>query len=172
MSSPSQPSPQPIEQVVQEHLDRLGVPYRIIDIDPTYADTASFCERYGYPPERSVNCILVTSKTGAKQYAACLVQATRRLDVNRVVRRLMGVRRASFALTEETGTHTGMRAGGVTPFGLSPDIPVYVDAPVMALSEIVVGGGGRATKVALAPQALERLPNATVVEGLSLTPER
>jgi prolyl-tRNA editing enzyme YbaK/EbsC (Cys-tRNA(Pro) deacylase) len=157
-----------IADAVREHLEALGIPFKIIDIDPEYADTARFCERYGYLLEQSVNCILVTSKTGEKRYAACLVQATRKLDVNRTVRRLMGVRKASFATAEETVEATGMTPGGVTPFALPDGIPIYVDAPVMALDEIVLGGGGRSTKVEVTPQILERLENLEVVDGLSV----
>ena len=157
-----------IQDAVRAHLDALGAPYKIVEIDPDYADTARFCERYGYPPERSVNCILVASKTGERRFAACLVQATRRLDVNRTVRRLLGVRKASFAGPDETVEATGMIPGGVTPFALPPTIPVYVDAPVMRLDEIVLGGGGRTTKVEVAPEVLERLPNVAVVDGLAV----
>ncbi|HEY0636442.1 MAG TPA: YbaK/EbsC family protein [Pseudonocardiaceae bacterium] len=152
---------------VREELDRLGLPYRVIEIDPEYADTAQFCERYGYALEVSVNCILVASRTGEKTFAACLVQATRRLDVNRTVRRLIGARKVSFADAKDTVALTGMTPGGVTPFGLPAGLPIYVDAPVMDLDEIVLGGGGRSTKVLISPAALTKLPNVTVVDGLA-----
>jgi prolyl-tRNA editing enzyme YbaK/EbsC (Cys-tRNA(Pro) deacylase) len=159
-----------IEQDVYRQLDDLGVPYRVIEIDPAYADTAQFCQRYGYGLDVSVNCILVASKTGERKYAACLVQATRRLDVNRTVRRLIGARRVSFASAEDTVAATGMTPGGVTPFGLPSELPVYVDAPVMDLDEIILGGGGRSTKILISPAALTKLPSATVVEGLATEP--
>ena len=152
---------------VLDQLDGLGVPYRVIEIDPDYADTAQFCQRYGYDLEISVNCILVASKTGPPKYAACLVQATRRLDVNHTVRRLIGARRVSFASAEDTVALTGMTPGGVTPFGLPPELPVYVDAPVMNLDEIVLGGGGRSTKILVSSAALTKLPTVTVIEGLA-----
>jgi len=118
--------------------------------------------------EQSVNCILVVTKTGPKRYAACLVQAMRRLDVNHTVKRLMRARRVSFAKGPETREATAMTPGGVTPFGLPEDIPVYIDAPIMALEEdIILGGGGRATKIQLAPSELGRLPHAQVIEGLA-----
>lgn len=156
------------DQAVRQQLDTLGLPYRIIDIDPAYADTAEFCARYGYPLDISANCILVAAKTGAGQFCACLVQATSRLDVNRTVRRLMGVRKASFASPEQTVAVTGMQIGGVTPFALPAGLPLYVDAPVMELDEVIVGGGGRSTKVLVAPAALAKLPEVTVVDGLGV----
>lgn len=157
-----------IEQVVHQQLDALGVPYRVIEIDPAYADTAAFCERYGYQPPICVNCILVASRTGERKYAACLVQATRRLDVNRTVRGLIGARKVSFASGEDTVAVTGMTPGGVTPFALPTEMPIYVDAPVMDLDEIILGGGGRSTKIFVSPAVLTKLPGATVVAELGM----
>ena len=156
-----------IEQAVYQQLDELGVSYRVIEIDPDYADTAAFCQRYGYSPEVSVNCIVVASRTGQKKYATCLVQATRRLDVNRTVRGLIGARKVSFAAAEDTVAVTGMTPGGVTPFALPPELPIYVDAPVMELDEIILGGGGRSTKILVSPAVLATLPAVTVVDGLA-----
>jgi len=56
--------------------------------DPAFADTAAFCERYGYPADRAGNTIVVASKKEPRQYAACVVLATTRLDVNHAVRDL------------------------------------------------------------------------------------
>ena len=40
-----------------------------------------------------------------------------------------------------------MAIGGVTVFGLPPDLPILVDARVMARERIVLGGGSRSWKV-------------------------
>lgn len=156
-----------IVEAVFRQLDGLGVPYRVLEIDPEYADTAAFCGRYGHSAQISVNCILVASKTGEKRSAACLVQATRRLDVNRMVRGLIGARKVSFASAQDTVAATGMTPGGVTPFGLPAQLPIYVDAPIMDLAEIIVGGGGRSTKIVVSPAVLTKLPAVTVVDGLA-----
>lgn len=148
-------------------LDGLGVAYEVVTIDPAFADTVEFCARYGVDPDRSANTIVVASKKEPKQYCACLVLATTRLDVNHAVRKLMGVSRVSFASAEETAALTGMRIGGVTVFALPSDLPVYVDERIMALDWIIVGGGGRSTKIKVAPDVLRRVPNVTVVPGLA-----
>ncbi len=69
------------EQKVIAAVDALGVPYELITIDPAYAETAAFCQQYGYPPERSANTIVVASKKEPKQFAVCVVLATMQLDV-------------------------------------------------------------------------------------------
>lgn len=156
-----------VERKVIEVLDGLGVPYEIIAIDAAYADTAQFCERYGFGMDQSGNTIVIGSKKEPKQYAACVVKATRRLDVNHTVKKLMGVPRLSFATAEETRALTGMMIGGVTVFALPPDLPIYVDETLFECERIILGGGSRSTKVLVAPEVLKRLPNASVIDGLS-----
>lgn len=157
-----------IEQQVVRTLDALGVPYELLRIDPDFADTVRFCEKYSVPLERSANTIVVASKKEPRQYAACVVLATTRLDVNHAVRRLMGVSKLSFATAEETKTLTGMMIGGVTVFALPPDLPIYVDDRLMALDWLILGGGSRSVKIKTSPEIFRRVATATVMEGLAL----
>lgn len=151
-----------------EALEALGMPYEMMACDPDLADTAAFCEHYGVPLDRSANCIVVASRSEPRAFCACLVLSNNRLDVNGRVRRLMGVRKVSFASPEDTRDLTGMIIGGVTPFGLPHDLPCYVDERIMALDWVIVGGGSRSQKVKVAPAVLAALPNAEVIDGLSL----
>ena len=136
-------------------LEATGLPYERIEIDPALADTADFCAAYGYAPEASGNCILVASRTTPPRLAACLALATTRLDVNKRVRRLLEVRKLSFASAELTREVTGMAIGGVTPFGL-PDTVTdrFADARIADLDRVIVGGGSRALKLSVPPAAL------------------
>jgi prolyl-tRNA editing enzyme YbaK/EbsC (Cys-tRNA(Pro) deacylase) len=156
-----------IDARVRASLDRLGVPYEVITIDPEFADTARFCERYGVPLENSANTIVVASKKEPKQYCACVVKATTRLDVNHAVRKLMGASRVSFATADETKALTGMMIGGVTVLALPPELPIYVDERVMALDWFVVGGGSRSTKIRTSPEVFRRLAGTTIVPDLA-----
>src|SRR5438128_7895887 len=104
------------EQAVLGVLEKLGLTFEPFTIDPAFADTAAFCEKYGYPAERTCNTIIVASKKEPKQYCACTVLSPNRLDVNKKVTKLMGISKASFASAEEMQTLTGMQVGGVTPF--------------------------------------------------------
>jgi prolyl-tRNA editing enzyme YbaK/EbsC (Cys-tRNA(Pro) deacylase) len=156
-----------IDARVTSSLDRLGVAYEVMTIDPEFADTARFCERYGIPLENSANTIIVASKKEPKQYGACVVKATTRLDVNHAVRKLMNVSRVSFATAEETQALTGMMIGGVTVLALPPAMPIYVDERLMALDWLILGGGSRSTKIKTSPEIFRRLPSTTVVAGLA-----
>lgn len=152
---------------VRQTLDGAGVPYAAIPCDQAFADTALFCEKYGIPPSESANTILVATRQEPKAWAACLVLSTTRLDVNHAVKRLLGGKRVSFASADETREKTGMMLGGVTPFGLPADVPIYVDARVSECERVVVGGGSRSWKVRLPGRALATLPNASIVPDLA-----
>jgi prolyl-tRNA editing enzyme YbaK/EbsC (Cys-tRNA(Pro) deacylase) len=142
--------------------------FEVMACDPALADTAAFVEAYGIPLDRSANTILVASKGAEPTYVACVLLATTSLDVNTVVRREMGVRKASFARAEPTTELTGMEIGGVTPFGLPADMPILVDARVMDPEWIVLGGGNRSSKLRVAPSVLRSIPSARVVDGLAV----
>lgn len=157
-----------IEAKVAAALERLGAAWELMRIDPGFADTAAFCEKYGVPLDHSGNTIIVASKKEPRKYCACLVLATTRLDVNHAVRRLMDVPRVSFATADETKELTGMMIGGVTLLALPPDLPIYVDERVMALDYVILGGGSRSSKLKVAPDVLRRLPNVAIVPGLAL----
>ena len=159
-----------IEERVRSVLDETGVPYEVIEIDPDFADTAAFCQKYGYPMDKSGNIIVVASKKEPIQHAACVVTASTRLDVNRTVRKLMGVRKLSFATPDQTMAVTGMMIGGVTPFALPADLPLYADEKLMALDYAILGSGSRSSKIKVSPQVFHKITNAQIVEGLSLAP--
>src|SRR5882672_3906912 len=91
----------------------------VAPIDPDLADTAAFCAAYDVGLDASANCVVIAGKReGEIRYAACLVLATTRADVNGAVRRFLNVRKASFAPMDSAVAETGMEYGGITPIGL------------------------------------------------------
>ncbi|WP_310376723.1 YbaK/EbsC family protein [Catenuloplanes atrovinosus] len=137
-------------------------------IDPGLADTAAFCAEYGVRLDESANCVIVAGKReGVVRYAACLLLATTRADVNGVVRRHLGVRKLSFAPMDEAVALTGMEYGGITPIGLPPEWPILVDPRVLAAPSVVIGSGVRHGKLWLPGALAAELPHAEVVEGLA-----
>lgn len=134
---------------------------KVAPIDPTLADTAAFCEAYASPPEHSANCVVVAGKrAGEVRYAAVLVLATMRADINGVVRRHLDVRKISFAPQDEAVQLTGMEFGGITPVGLPDEWPVLVDPAVVAAGEVVIGSGIRGSKLLVPSAGLLDLPGA------------
>ena len=141
----------------------------VAEIDPALADTAAFCERYKVSLEESANCVVIAARRGQDTtYAACMIAATTRADVNGLVRRHLDARKASFAKVDDVTAATGMEYGGITPIGLPMAWPVLVDAKVAKTDSVIIGSGIRGSKLRLPGRLLAELPNAQVLEGLGL----
>ncbi len=168
-------------QPVLEHLDLVAPPVaaallklsfadeiRVAPIDPDLADTTAFCERYGVTLDHSANCVIVAGRRGGEtSYAAGLLLATTRLDVNGSVRQRLSARKASFAPLAQATELTAMEYGGITAIGL-PGWPVLVDSRVPQVSGLVIIGSGiRASKLALPAARTAQLPAAEVIDGLA-----
>ncbi|GAA3845127.1 YbaK/EbsC family protein [Streptomyces phyllanthi] len=141
-----------------------------VDTDPEWADTAVFVQHYGQELlEQSANCVVVAGKrAGETTLAACVVPSATRVDVNGVVRRQLGARKASFASTDVATGETGMEYGGITPIGLPGEWPVLVDPAVVDLPYVLVGSGRRRGKLLVPGKAFAELPNAVVLDGLGV----
>jgi prolyl-tRNA editing enzyme YbaK/EbsC (Cys-tRNA(Pro) deacylase) len=140
----------------------------VAPIDASLADTAAFCEAYGVTLAESANCVIVAGRRGeVTKYAACVILATTRADVNGVVRKYLDVRKASFAPMDEAVSLTGMEYGGITPIGLPASWPILVDSRVIATPHVIIGAGLRNSKIAIAGPALGAIPGAEVIDGLA-----
>ncbi len=145
-----------------------GAEAEVAPIDPDLADTAAFCEHYGVKLTESANCVVVAGKRGGvTSYAACLVTAVTRADVNGVVRRRMDARKATFAPLDDVVAATGMEYGGITPIGLPDEWPILIDARVVEQGHVVIGSGIRGSKLWLPGASLATLPSAEVIDGLA-----
>jgi prolyl-tRNA editing enzyme YbaK/EbsC (Cys-tRNA(Pro) deacylase) len=145
--------------------DGLGsIPAYAAAIDPGLADTAAFCAEYDVPMAASANCVIVHGKrAGESTYAAVMVLATHRADVNGVIRKHLGVRKISFAAQDDAVSSTRMEYGGITPIGLPADWPVLVDETVANAGLVVIGSGVRASKLIVDGAELAKLPTAEVL---------
>ena len=134
---------------------------RVAAIDPGLADTAAFCAAYDVAPENSANCVIVVGRrSGEARYAAVMVLATMRADVNGAVRRELDVRKCSFVPMDEAVALTEMEYGGITPVGLPQAWPIFIDEEVLAAGVVVIGSGVRVSKLLVGAADLVRLPNA------------
>jgi prolyl-tRNA editing enzyme YbaK/EbsC (Cys-tRNA(Pro) deacylase) len=168
---PALDRPDLLSQPTLDALAKIGIADRVevAAIDPALADTAAFCARYGVGLEESANCVVLAGKrAGEVFYAACLVLATTRADVNGLARRHLGARKLSFAPMDDAVGLTGMEYGGITPIGLPGDWPILVDRAVAEAPYVVIGSGIRGSKLRLPGGVLAELPAAELIDGLGV----
>lgn len=166
---------------VAEHLDLVAAPVAaflatwehagevaVVDIDPDLADTAAMTDHYGLSLLDSVNCVVVAgARAGDERIAACLVRADTRADVNRRVKQLLDVRKASFLAMDRATSESAMQHGGITPVGLPGGWRLLVDARVPDIDVAIIGSGVRRSKLLLPGRLLALLPGAEVVDDLA-----
>ena len=146
-------------------LEQVGV----VEIDPAVSDTAATQRQFQLPPDSLANCVVVAGKReGQERFAACVVLATTRADVNGLVKRHLDVRKASFLPMDRAVGLTGMEYGGITPIGLPDEWPVLIDRPAVEKEIVVLGSGVRRSKILLPGPLLTGLSGALLLDGLGL----
>lgn len=150
---------------VRRHIDQAGGDgVWVSGIDPNLADTAAFCEHYDIGLDMSANCVVVEAKRADRVwYAACMVLATTRADVNGIVRKHLDARKISFASMDTAVSLTGMEYGGITPVGLPTDWPILVDRDVVDQQQVIIGSGVRGSKLLVSTDVLAALAGAEVL---------
>lgn len=139
-------------------------------IDPDHADTATLNDLHGLPPEASANCVVVAGKRGDdERIAGVVVPASTFADVNKRVRKLLDVRKASFVPQDRAVADSGMEYGGITPIGLPAGWRVLVDSRFAdAASLALMGSGVRRSKLLMPGPLLCAAPGVEVVEDLGV----
>ncbi len=141
--------------------------FLVAEIDPELADTRAFCERYDVPLDRSANCVILAARRdGRSWFAACVILATTRADVNGIAKRHLGASKISFAAMEDATQASGMEYGGITPIGLPAHWPLLIDERVAATDQLIIGSGVRKSKILVPGHALAELPNAALLTSL------
>jgi prolyl-tRNA editing enzyme YbaK/EbsC (Cys-tRNA(Pro) deacylase) len=150
---------------VREHIEQTGGDgVWVSQIDPDLADTTAFCDHYDIGLDVSANCVVVEAKRADRVwYAACMVLATTRADVNGIVRKHLDARKISFAPMDAAVSLTSMEYGGITPVGLPSGWPILVDQNVADQQRVIIGSGVRGSKLLASSDVLATLPGAEVL---------
>lgn len=162
--TPVQDSLHLVAQPVKQLLQATAIPSVLVaKIDPGLSDTATFCQEFIIGMEQGANCVIIEAKRGDRVwYAACVILAVNRIDVNGAVRKLLDARKTSFAPMDKAVQMTGMEYGGITPLGLPGDWPILVDEKVVGVEAVIVGSGIRGSKLVVPGQLLATLPGVQV----------
>ena len=133
------------------------------------SDTDLWCPRYGIPFGSTGNVVVVhTHKTrkAPPEFAAALVTADTRADLNGVVKHTLEVSKVSFAPIAAAVEATGMESGGMSPVGLPAGWPILVDQHILAIPKLYIGSGIRPSKLVVAGSLFADLPGVQFVPAL------
>ncbi|MBM4409011.1 MAG: YbaK/EbsC family protein [Chloroflexi bacterium] len=105
----------------------------------------------------------IVMRRGEDDYLFVLVPAGRRFDWPKL-RAHLGVSRMSLPDADEARAVTGYVRYTIKPFGASRAWPAIVDASIMALPIVSIGGGARGVNIHLAPVDLVKALAADIVD--------
>lgn len=114
----------------------------LIEVEGTTATVDTAAEALGVEPGRIAKTLAVRA---GEQTFLLVARGNARLD-NGKTKREFGARPRMLG-AEETFALTGHPVGGVCPFGLATDLPVYFDETLKAFDVVYPAGGSRNTSV-------------------------
>jgi Cys-tRNA(Pro) deacylase len=141
-------------------IERAGIPFAVIRTERAHSAEES-AERQGIELGALLRTIVV--RRGDDDYVFVLVPGGRRFDWPKV-RAQLGVKRLSLSDADEARAATGYERGAITPFGASRPWPVIVDASVVGLERVAIGGGAHGVNLHVAPSDLIAALGAEVVD--------
>jgi len=118
------------------HLDACGFSSRITYFDVSSATVALAAEALGCNPENIAKTLALGTKNGP---ILILASGTSKLDNKKFKYRFST--KASFLKPEELLEYVGHEIGGVCPFGLKTNVPVYLDVSLKGLDPVYPAAG-------------------------------
>lgn len=131
----------------------------------TYVDhggTAESARQLGWPEHAVVKTLVMQNDRG--EPLVVLMHGDKTVSTKNLARAI-GAKSVEPCKPEVAQRHSGYLVGGTSPFGFKrAGVPVYVEASVLALDQILINGGRRGYLLGLSPQVLQSLLGATAVQ--------
>ncbi len=118
-------------------------------------------EVLGLDPFAVVKTLIMQDDAGKP--LAVLMHGNRTVSTKNLARQI-GVKSVEPCKPEVANRHSGFLVGGTSPFGLKREMPVWVEATVLALPRIWINGGRRGFLVGLDPNVLKHPLGAVPVQ--------
>jgi prolyl-tRNA editing enzyme YbaK/EbsC (Cys-tRNA(Pro) deacylase) len=144
---------------VRAYLSLRAPDVNIIETESSSATVALAAEAHGVSPAQIAKTICV--RVG-ETIMLIVTSGVARLD-NRKFREVLGGKPRMLDADEVVAV-TGHPVGGVCPFGLSSDLPVYCDVSLRNFVEVVPAAGAVNAAVRVSPERLAELVGARWVD--------
>ena len=125
-----------------------------------HGGTAESARALGWPENAVVKTLVMQNEQG--QPLIVLMHGDKQVSTKNLARAL-GAKCIAPCAPEVAQRHSGYQVGGTSPFGLRKPMPVFVEASVLALPQMLINGGRRGYLLALSPAVLTGLLAAQAV---------
>lgn len=131
----------------------------ILELEASTATVALAAEGHGVQPGQIAKTLSL--KTGDTVFLV-VARGDARLD-NKKIKAAFGGK-AKMLGAEEVSAITGHPVGGVCPFGLATEIPIYCDISLKAFDEVLPAAGSTNSALRIAPERMAELVGAKWVD--------
>ena len=144
---------------LQEYIERTGVAAEILNMKGRVHSVAAASEELGLPPDHFIKTLVFIWQE--EELILAIVQGTDRASSRRISKAL-GTGPPSLATPDEAIELTGYEVGGTPPVSI-PSAKVLIDPNVMAMDEVVGGGGTDRHLLRISPSEILRITGGKVV---------
>ncbi|MDB4941398.1 MAG: Transcriptional regulator [Labilithrix sp.] len=126
-----------------------------------HGGTRASAEKLGVDEHVVVKTLVMEDED--KKPLVVLMHGDRDVSTKNLARQI-GKKRVEPCKPEVAERHSGYQVGGTSPFGLRKPLAVFVERTILELPRIYINGGRRGFLVALDPNELTRVVQATPVD--------
>jgi len=146
-------------QSVREFFAARQLDIPIIELEVSTATVALAAEAHGVEPGRIAKTLAFRVNGG--QTIILVARGDARID-NRKFKDCFG--KGKMLPAEEVVELTGHPVGGVCPFGLASDLPIYLDQSLQAFDEVLPAAGAIHSAVRISPEQLAEVTRGQWVD--------
>ena len=140
-----------------EHIAFVAHTYDYLD----HGGAQHSAQALGWDPHAVVKTLVMQDE--AAKPLIVLMHGDRSVSTKNLARQI-GAKHIEPCKPEVAQRHSGYQVGGTSPFGTKRDMPVFVEASVLALPRILINGGRRGYLLEIDPQVCVQLLGAKPVD--------
>ena len=144
---------------LQEYIERTGVAAEILNMKGRVHSVAAASEELGLPPDHFIKTLVFIGPE--EELILAIVQGTDRASSKRISKAL-DTDPLRLATPDEAIELTGYEVGGTPPVSIRNAV-VLIDPNVMAMSEVVGGGGSDRHLLRISPSEILRVTEGKMV---------
>ena len=147
-----------------EYLENNNIEFELFIHSEKIKSLQDAAKQRGQSEDQVLRSILFRSKD--HQFYMIITTGTRQINW-KILRNYLDINRTTMATEDEVFNETGYKLGTVNPFGLKPEIKIFINKPCLEQNPVSIGSGLRGVAIIMTISNLLKALPETVVENFS-----
>ena len=144
-----------------EFLKQRQIAFEVAEYEHQEKGAQFASQAIGMPVEKTIKTLVVELSTG--DCLVILMPGSKSISFKKLAR-LRGVKKARMASTDVAERLTGYLVGGISPINMKQDLPVLMDAQLLAFDKVAINGGQRGSMLIMQPADIVNATGAKPTE--------